>query len=69
MSYICLCCHCGERWKAGQTGTCAMFCPRCKTAEQRAAMDKENAELGNICKKCPMKNTKSTIDVTSYGPD
>lgn len=60
---ICICAHCGERGglRSGDpvTTKCTLYCPRCKTLEQRAKMDAENATLGLKCNKCPMENDKS----------
>lgn len=38
---VCTCYHCGANFGT-PNGTCALYCSLCKTAETRAAMDKEN---------------------------
>jgi len=43
-STIGLCSHCGERMSAPQ-GKCATFCPNCKKASDRHAMDEENKKI------------------------
>lgn len=65
---ICVCYHCGERFGASG-GSCALYCKNCRTAEQRKAMDEENAAIWAaegkvyVCKFCSaMKASKAKSD-------
>lgn len=42
---ICECIHCGDRWGAGASGTCALTCKNCGTKDGRAKIDEENAKI------------------------
>ena len=51
MSYICVCSHCGEQWKAPQT--CKTYCATCSTADGRNKIDLANKKIKE------KKNTKN----------